>query len=600
MATISGYSSTDLRGKNISQFCQPNFPGPFERTVPLLNKKRVVFETGIIHQTGVIVPALVRLHIFSSPETGKLLIEGFVEDISEEKTKSRKLELLNRQMSGSLEEKTRFISYLGHELKGPVSSLLGLLHLFDRNNLTSKQLEQLEGLLVSSQNLRDFLNDLFQLAELGHEEGRLENGPINIVQLFSNLKITFSLIAGNSGMALEFEKEDQAPNVISADKAKVLRVFYNLISNAIKYSEGTSIKIKVGLSKKEGDAVTLKCSVTDDGNGISPEEQRKVFDIYYQGKKNTGEEGSSGLGLWLSSELVRMLGGKIGVVSTPGSGASFWFTFQASVAHIADDIVTNSEALFNAFKGLQGKIAIVADDNKFHREVTSAILKKAKMDVLMATSGEEVVGLLKSHHPSIIVLDVQMPGRGGVWAVGKIRNTDKYRQIKILGLTGYSRNAIAKELVNKGFDEIISKPAGPEILLNTINKLIKGTSVRKVDKISSNKNREVINFEVINKLEEYGGKQMVKEAFEEFENDFAIKYKQITYSAKISDFKEILYKLHAIKANSATLGLTRVVRASESLENDIEKNDLSSIVKDIKELQERFIEYKVHKNECYN
>ncbi|MDH5603464.1 MAG: response regulator [Cyclobacteriaceae bacterium] len=602
IATFSGYSQEELTGKNISRFYQPFYPGMVKRNTPHFHKKRITFETGLLHKTGKILPSLCHLHVINSSDGHTVEIEGFVQDISENTVRTERLERLNKKVNDALVNKKKFIAYLGHELKVPLNSLLGILYLFDSENLNHTQVGQLDALRTASRNMQDFIKDLFQLAELEAGKKLLNTDTTDTALLFNNLCTSFSTISAKKGIKIQFSISEEVPERIIIDRAKVLRIFNNLIANAIKYSGGSKVSVTLKIEKYlKQDGLLMKASVKDNGKGIEPAIKDEIFDLYVQEETSRKEEGSTGLGLWLVRELVYLMNGKIGLDTKPGKGALFWFTFEATIPRNAGktDEKVQGERQPLIISGKDVTILIV-DDNKFNREITSKILSKAGAIVHTAVSGDHALQILKTLKVDLVLMDIQMPVHDGLWTVQQVRKVAGFEDLMVVALSGYETVELENEENSNAFNLVLSKPIEPDTLIKSLNKLLKGTEVQKEKQYSLNNTIDIINFEVINKLEKFGDKEMVLEAFDEFEKDFLMKYEEINSLAKKGNYSGILYKLHAIKANSATLGLSGVFMASLNLEQDIENNDLSCILTDIDLLYERFTEFTVYKSISYN
>ncbi|MDH5400612.1 MAG: response regulator, partial [Cyclobacteriaceae bacterium] len=419
--------------------------------------------------------------------------------------------------------------------------------------------------------------------------------------LFNNLRASFSTISKKSGIKLQFSCSDEVPDHIIIDRTKVLRIFNNLISNAIKYSGGNNVSVTLQVEKHLKHGLLMKATVKDNGRGIEPSIQDEIFDLYVQKESTQKEAGSIGLGLWLVRELVYLMNGKIGLDTKAGKGALFWFTFEATIPK--HPVKANEKkTIWNQKLTISRKdlTILIVDDNKLNREITGKILTNAGAKVYMAISGDDALQMLKTREVDLVLLDIQMPVHDGLWTVQQLRKTAEIEDLLVVALTGYDSVELERKGNSSMFNLLLSKPIKPDTLIKSLNKLLKGTEVQKEKQYSLNNTKDIINFEVINKLEKFGDKEMILEAFDEFEKDFLRKYKEINSLARKGNYSGILYNLHAIKANSATLGLSGVLMASRNLERDIEDNDFSCIFTDINLLYERFTEFTVYKSIRYN
>jgi signal transduction histidine kinase/ActR/RegA family two-component response regulator len=309
------------------------------------------------------------------------------------------------QLKRASDLKSRFLSNISHELRTPLNSVLALARLLADQvdgTLTSEQMKQVGLIRKSAENLLEIVNDLLDLAKV--EAGRMEVTPstFSIEDVFAGLRGTLRPLQTHSAVTLSFIVQEKFPDIY-ADEAKLTQILRNLVSNALKYTEKGNINVHA-LRDGEGRLLTIK--VQDTGIGIAPEHQEIIFEEFaqIQNRFQMRQKGT-GLGLPLSRQLARMLGGDITVQSELGRGATFALTLPLNYEDVPADTPVEPSA--------QRRVLVVDDDDTFRYVLRQWIGGAGIYAITEASSGEEALQLIAAEPPDVMVLDLTMPAVDG-------------------------------------------------------------------------------------------------------------------------------------------------------------------------------------------
>ncbi|MEQ9007078.1 MAG: ATP-binding protein, partial [Ekhidna sp.] len=262
-------------------------------------------------------------------EDGSVEIEGVARDISQLKKTNEELKRAKEMAERSLKIKERFLANMSHEIRTPMNGIIGMIDLLASTSLDGEQSEYVKTINKSSQTLLNILNDILDLSKIEAGKMDLRQQPVHLVKTIEKVYDLFSQQASSKDNNLYYHIDDRIPVWILGDETRLIQVLSNLTSNAIKFSENKgNINMSIRLLKKRGKQFVFKVAIKDSGIGISEEDQKSLFQSFHQLDNSSSKNfGGTGLGLAISRELVKSMKGEIGVVSTPGLGSTFWFTF---------------------------------------------------------------------------------------------------------------------------------------------------------------------------------------------------------------------------------------------------------------------------------
>ena len=363
---------------------------------------------------------------------------------------------VEKAVTRSLEEaleaaraKAAFLANMTHEIRTPLTGIIGVADLLAGTELTPQQSEYLQMLRTSTEFLHTIVNDTldFSKLEAGAFESRREE--FVLLELLVRSIDPFRALAEKKGLTLEAYLSEDLPAIIVSDRRSIRQILNNLLSNAVKFSTSGTVTVSAEIGRREE---LVRFSVCDDGPGINEEERDKLFKRFSQA--GTDGPGGSGLGLAISRRLVMLLGGEIDFENRESGGARFWFeipykTVVASTSEPAGDEV-------KAELGTEVKILVV-EDNPVNRRVMDEMLAQLGLEADSVDDGSKAVESCRETKYGIVFMDCQMPGMDGYAATKEIRKTGTGAP-KIIGFTASASDEVRENCFAAGMDEVLSKP----------------------------------------------------------------------------------------------------------------------------------------------
>ena len=412
-------------------------------------------------------------------------------DISEKKKYEFKLsEAKNKaQKSAELAEaaanaKSQFLANMSHEIRTPINAIMGLNELMYNTDLSEKQIDYTNKISSSSKILLQIINDILDFSKIEAGKLNIEKTDFFIENVLSQIMDVMELKAYEKGIELLLEIDETVPKKIVSDPLRIKQVLFNLISNAIKFTEHGNVKVKVELYEELNDDIELRFSVKDTGIGVEEEQLNGLFKPFTQADASTTRKyGGTGLGLVISKNIVEMMGGEIGASSVLGEGSEFYFTIRVNKSETDGINVPNeknkhkdlNQSLNNNIleDSLKGVKVLLVEDNKINQLVANEILKSKGCKVDLADDGEIALKKLKSKEEyDIILMDLQMPNMDGYEATKEIRKFNK--DIPIIALSADAMPGTKETVLDIGMNDYITKPIDQKILKEKIVIAIKG------------------------------------------------------------------------------------------------------------------------------
>ena len=360
--------------------------------------------------------------------------------------------------------KRQFLAALNHEVRTPLSGILGMTSLLEQSNLSSEQREYVNLTKACAEELYAVLSSTLEFTALVAGDTRIEPTDFLLQEAIESLAAQWLVKARQKGIAFYLRLSDDVPEAARGDELRFRKLLQHLLSNAVKFTEQGQVELVVGFAAQESDAeqFLLKVELRDSGIGIDGEQMQRIFESFEQLEGGLARRYSGlGLGLTLAQGLAKILGGELMVESTPKKGSTFSFTIPFGYSDLDASVTVPSE-----------KSVLVVDDNEAARKVAEAYLKRGGYKIALATSGAEALRLAEERRFDLILMDLQMPGMDGIETTTRLRDISGYEKTPVLALTANVGDEYRLLCLSQGMQGYLPKPVDSEMLLRTVRQLV--------------------------------------------------------------------------------------------------------------------------------
>lgn len=374
-----------------------------------------------------------------------------------------------REAENASKMKTLFLANMSHEIRTPLNAIEGFARVMCETDSQSERSKFMEIIESNNSRLMTLINEILDLSRVESGEVAIKKTMTDLNEVCKNIQNTFKFRCPDT-IQMVSKKPDMAVT-LNTDENRIMQVFSNLISNALKHTSRGSITYGYRLIN---DGQDVEFFVQDTGSGIAPEDIDKIFDTFVSKDAETMQNGY-GLGLPLCKIIVEKLGGTISVASTLGEGSTFRFNipFEGSIGGMARNTrtTTNSRSIrINRSTDLDNApLILVAEDEDNNYELVKVILSK-RYRLLRAHNGIEAVTLCEDEQPNLILMDIRMPEMNGLDATRIIKEVNQ--NIPIIALSAYAFDENIKQVREAGCDDFMAKPFRVEDLIDKIQKYL--------------------------------------------------------------------------------------------------------------------------------
>lgn len=374
--------------------------------------------------------------------------------------------------------KDQFIANISHEIRTPLNGVLGMANLLADTNPTPEQLEYINTIKLSANNLIVIINDILDYSKIHSGEIRFESSEFRIKELLTGMVQVLKVKAEEKKIKLNLTIDDNLPELLIGDAVRLNQILLNLLNNSVKFTDKGSVSLDMQLVESHDLTIKILFKVTDTGIGISSEKIHSIFDSFTQANYDKNRVfGGTGLGLTIVKQLVQLQGGSISVNSTLGSGSVFKVELPFKLLKKLEKTTGGKKAGSKIpLNDLSAVTILLVEDNKVNQFLAQKLLNKMGFQVEIANNGTEAVASLQAGKFDVILMDVQMPVMNGYELTQVIRTTLPHpvNQIPIIALTAYASNHEKEKALALGMSDYITKPYSPHELLTTILKQVNG------------------------------------------------------------------------------------------------------------------------------
>ena len=379
------------------------------------------------------------------------------------------LEATNRALEQSRAEaerasnaKATFLAHMSHEIRTPMNAIVGMNRLALATELDNRQRGYLEKIDASARHLLGILDDILDVSKVEAGKLSLERGEVSITRLLDDVTALAGQACSEKGLTWQVSVAEDVPGRVRGDPLRLRQVLVNLVSNAVKFTGAGSVTLRVEQLASDSEGVTLRFTVRDSGIGISQADQQRLFTPFAQADTSiTRRYGGTGLGLAISKRLVELMGGKLTVVSRPGSGSTFGFSarFEPFTAPAIAPVLQQH---------LRGQRALVADADEAPRALTRELLVSMGFDVLEVANSRAAIEHANRGDFALVFVDEQLPDRDGVETARRIRSLGAAKPPGLFLTSAYGNGEAVLRRGLGALDGLLQKPLDASLLFEVV------------------------------------------------------------------------------------------------------------------------------------
>ncbi len=490
----------------------------------------------------------------------RLGLLGYGRDITERKRYQNELEQASQ-------DKTTFISTISHELRTPLNGIVGLSRILLATELSDEQRQHLKTIHFSAVTLGNIFNDIIDLDKMDRRRLTLAPEPMDLPGFLDDLESLARLQAEQKGLYLHFDRDGDIPDWIEADGTRLRQVLWNLVGNAVKFTDDGGVTIRCMADELTPGEVTLRFDIEDTGIGIPAALQQKIFALYFQIEGSKHATGT-GIGLAVSQQLVEAMHGTIELDSEPGEGSCFSITITVPTTQAPKDDPVLAQ--------LPCLSVLLVEDVELNITVACALLEKLGHSVSVARNGGEAFALLAEQQFDLVFLDIQLPDMTGFDIAGRLRQDAEQQGTRLPPLVALTANVISdkQKYLAGGMDDAISKPLSSKAIKGVLARFFGhkppcGKAARAVSSAVAETSRDDAVLDTVflqDYVETVGAAALLSsvDMLGTMAGDYLSRLKSVTAERRQ---QEIVEEAHKIKGAAGSVGLKRVQLLAQQIQS---------------------------------
>ena len=501
-------------------------------------------------------------------------------DITAQRQQQIALHQATEQAKASAHMKSEFLATMSHEIRTPLNGIIGMTNLLLDSPLDFNQRHQAETALQSAETLLHLLNDILDFSKIEAGKLDIEHIPFDLPQLVEGLIDMMAPQARRKGLEILLRIDTNVPSFIAGDPGRLRQILFNLVGNAIKFTEKGFVRVDISEPPDFGlspDQIRLRFGVTDTGIGIGPDKLGMIFDKLSQADSSTTRQfGGSGLGLAICQQLCHLMGGFIGVESKEQVGSTFWFTIICQKTDAPDLDETSHQETAPAHSinladyHFNSTSVLLAEDNPVNAMVFTQALEKLGCVVTHVTDGKQALETAPTGRFDLILMDCQMPVMDGYSATGLLREDMQkglIKNIPIIALTASAMKGDREKCLAAGMDDYLTKPLDFQALVQTMARHLNRDDLLTAftgTPTDTSENAD-IDWQAFDECADILGDAM-PEMIGRFLTSVAGYIDKIADACEAGDCLQINKAAHPLRSSAAQIGAQRVAMIAQSIE----------------------------------
>jgi PAS domain S-box-containing protein len=436
---------------------------------PLIHMQGEINEISydLLRQDQTKLPVLINAVLVKNEQGEPLLFRTTVFNITDRKKYEVELLRAKKKAEEATRVKSAFLATISHEIRTPMNAIIGVSNLLLQLQPAPHQLEYLNILKVSSENLLNLINDILDFSKMESGKTVLEKKPFHLRNLVQGLLFGLKVKATEKDLEVRLRLDPELPEYVLGDRVKIGQIFTNIVGNAIKFTDQGFVEVNIRLRELTREMASIDFEISDTGIGIPADKTQQIFDEFTQANPEIHlRYGGTGLGLPISQRLLKMYNSHIEVESELGKGSVFRFNLRLPVVSIGEDGSESGQEMHLPFHSLKGLRVLLAEDNETNVFVISRFLIAWEVAYDRAENGAVAIDKIIQHSYDVVLMDLQMPGISGYEAARQIRDLpdEKYQKLPILALSAADESEVKMKIQAAGMNDFVSKPFNPRDL----------------------------------------------------------------------------------------------------------------------------------------
>ncbi|WP_406610413.1 aerobic respiration two-component sensor histidine kinase ArcB [Agarivorans sp. JK6] len=486
----------------------------------------------------------------------RLGLLGFGRDITERMRHQANIEKANR-------DKTQFISTLSHELRTPLNGVVGLSQMLLDTPLNDDQRKHVNTILLSATTLGNIFNDIIDLDKLDRRRFAVSLEPMDFKALVTDIETLTEMQLQSKGLDFRFEQIGPIPNSIMGDPTRLRQVLWNLTHNAVKFTEQGEVALTIKAEPLSEQEVQLELMIEDTGPGIPQDQLEEIFAMYYQVEGSKSATGT-GIGLSVSRQLVRAMGGDISVSSKEGEGSCFTVTLKVTLDAIPDEAEQIDHPPLDI---------LLVEDVELNVTIAKALLEKLGHYVEVAMSGEQALEVFDPDNFDLVLLDIQLPDMTG-FDIAK-RWQEQFAEQHLPPLVALTANVVnsKSEFAKAGMVDVIHKPINRNAVVHCFNGVFaigeepEAEPVVNPKQALSRSSMPILDLDLVEQFCETIGVKVLNDSINLFKQVMPDYMKVLESNLFAKDQDGIASEAHKIKGAAGSIGLARIQRLANKIQS---------------------------------